>query len=159
MDSQPPEAPGSPPSITAATWRDLLNVRQLERVCFPRDAWPLLDVIGVLTLPNVIRLKATLNGLVVGFIAADVRARQDLAWVATIGVLPEFRRGGIGSALLRVCEERLTVGRLRLSVRASNRAALALYERFQFRQVEVWPRYYHDGEDALVLEKLAHQVA
>ena len=159
MDSQPPEAPGSPPSITAATWRDLLNVRQLERVCFPRDAWPLLDVIGVLTLPNVIRLKATLNGLVVGFIAADVRARQDLAWVATIGVLPEFRRGGIGSALLRVCEERLTVGRLRLSVRASNRAALALYQRFQFQQVEVWPRYYHDGEDALVLEKLAHQVA
>ena len=133
-------------------------MRQLERVCFPRDAWPLLDVIGVLTLPNVIRLKASLNGGMVGFIAADVRTRQDLAWVATIGVLPEYRRGGIGSALLRASEERLTVGRLRLSVRASNLAALALYRRFQFQQVEVWPRYYHDGEDALVLEKLAHRV-
>ena len=136
----------------------MLSVRQLERVCFPRDAWPLLDVIGVLTLPNVIRLKASLNGGMVGFIAADVRTRQDLAWVATIGVLPEYRRGGIGSALLRASEEHLTVGRLRLSVRASNQAALALYRRFQFQQVEVWPRYYHDGEDALVLEKLAHRV-
>ncbi|HSF81466.1 MAG TPA: GNAT family N-acetyltransferase [Anaerolineales bacterium] len=153
MDSRNLEAPGSPASIEAATWRDLLTVRQLERVCFPRDAWPLLDIIGVLALPNVIRLKATLNGLVVGFIAIDVRPSQDLAWVATIGVLPEFQRRGIGSALLQASEGQLKVGRLRLSVRASNQAALALYQRFQFQQVEVWPRYYQDGEQALVLEK------
>jgi len=139
--------------IEAATWRDLTTVRQLERVCFPRDAWPLLDIIGVLTLPNVIRLKAMSNGLVVGFIATDVRPRQDMAWIATVGVLPDYRLQGIGNALMRACEEHLRVSRLRLSVRASNQAALRLYERLHFQQVEVWPRYYQDGEEALVLEK------
>jgi ribosomal-protein-alanine N-acetyltransferase len=39
-----------------------------------------------------------------------------------------------------------------LEVRPSNRAALALYERFGFRKVAVRKNYYHnDREDALVL--------
>ena len=147
------EAPGGPAWVEPATWRDLMAVRQLERVCFPRDAWPLLDIIGVLTLPSVIRLKALVDGLVVGFSATDVRQRENLAWVATIGVLPEYRRRGIGGALLQASERLLKVNRLRLSVRASNLAALRLYERFHFQQVEVWPRYYQYGEQALVLEK------
>lgn len=156
MGSNNLEAPGSPASIEAATWRDLMTVRRLEQVCFPQDAWPLLDMIGVLTLPNIIRMKATLNDQMVGFIATNIHFHQDLAWVATIGVLPEYRRRGIGGALIQACEKLLSVKWLRLSVRASNQAALALYKRLDFQQVEIWPRYYQDGEQALVLEKHLH---
>jgi len=148
-----PAAPGSAAIVAPATWRDLSSLRTLERVCFPQDVWPLLDLVGVLTFPGVVRLKATKKGEMIGFIAADIRRIQNVAWISTLGVLPAFRRQGIGAALLAACEERLHVPRIRLSVRASNQAAIGLYTHFGYQQHGVWQRYYTDGEDALVLEK------
>ena len=146
-------APGSAAVVEPATWCDLGAVRSLEQICFPRDVWPLLDLVGVLTFPGVVRLKATFNGEMAGFIAADLRRSEDLAWISTLGVLPDFRRRGLASTLLQACEAQLKVSRIRLSVRASNQAALGLYTQFGYKQYGDWPRYYSDGEDALVLEK------
>ena len=146
-------APGSAAIVEPATWRDLNDLRRLEQVCFPEDAWPLWDLIGVLTFPGVLRLKATIAGEMVGFIAVDIHRFENVAWIATLGVLPDFRRQGIALSLLRASEERLKVPRIRLSVRASNRPAIDLYTRFGYVRHGVWPRYYADGEDALVLEK------
>ena len=143
--------------ILPATWRDLNTLRQVERVCFPKDAWPIWDLIGVLTLPNVVRLKAIVDDKMVGFIAADIRPSQGMAWIATIGVLPEYRGRGIGSALLEACEQQLQVDSIRLNVRLSNHPAIRLYKSFAYQQVGRWPHYYSDGEDALIMEKELHR--
>jgi N-alpha-acetyltransferase 10/11 len=143
-----------PFAIQPASWRDLNAVRHLEKECFPQDAWPLWDLIGVLTLGNIVRLKAVVKDQMVGFIAADVQQGENIAWIATVGVLPEYRRRGIGSALLLECESRLNKPRLRLSVRRSNSLAVRLYEHLNYRQIDTWAGYYQDGEDALVLEKI-----
>lgn len=145
--------PGSPFAIEQATWRDLGALRSLEQVCFPIDAWPLWDLIGVLTLPNVVRLKAVAEERMVGFIAGDLRPSERTAWIAIIGVLPEYRGQGIGAALLEACEKQLRLPRVRLNVRISNDTAIRLYKRSQYYQVGIWPKYYQDGEDALILEK------
>ncbi len=147
--------PGSRFTIEPATWRDLNPVRELEKVCFPLDAWPLLDVIGVLMAPNVVRLKAVADGKLVGFVAGDVRPAENLAWIATIGVRPEYRGQGIGAALLRRCEEHLRrrVRQVRLCVRASNQPAIRLYLREGYQKVGTWPGYYQNREDATVMEK------
>jgi ribosomal protein S18 acetylase RimI-like enzyme len=146
-------APGSRFKIEAASWRDLNALRHLEEVCFLQDAWPLWDLIGVLTMPNVVRLKAVVEGEMVGFIAGDVHRSDHLAWIVTVGVLPKFRQQGIGSALIKVCESHLEVATIRLSVRISNHAAVHLYEGLGYRRIGEWPGYYADGEDALVMEK------
>lgn len=140
-------------NIEPATWRDLNHLRLLERLCFPKDAWPLLDLIGVLTLPNVVRLKASVDHQMVGFIAGDVRKAENTAWIATIGVIPEFQRQGIGRALLQSCENQLEVGNICLNVRVSNGIAVRLYEDSGYRRAGLWPKYYEDGEDALVMKK------
>jgi len=139
--------------IEKASWRDVNAVRSLEQQCFPKDFWPLLDIIGVLTMPNVIRLKALAGEQMVGFIAGERRAGDHIAWISTVGVLPEFRGQGIGTALMAACEKRLLASAARLSVRRSNEDAIRLYQRLGYQHVEVWPHYYNDGEDALVLEK------
>jgi ribosomal-protein-alanine N-acetyltransferase len=147
--------PGSRVSIEPATWRDLNPVRELEKVCFPLDVWPLWDIVGVLTVPNVVRLKAAAGDRLVGFVAGDVRRSENLAWIATIGVHPDYRGQGVGAALLRACEARLRpqVGRLRLCVRASNDTAIRLYLREGYAKAGNWSRYYQNGEDAVVMEK------
>ena len=153
MNQVRPAAPGSAVIVEPATWRDLSAVRALEKICFQQDAWPLIDMVGVLAFPGVVRLKATHDGEMIGFIAADIRRMQNVAWIATLCVSPTFRGQGIGAILLSSCEERLNVPRIRLSVRRSNESAKRLYSRFGYVQHNVWRRYYSDGEDALVLEK------
>jgi ribosomal protein S18 acetylase RimI-like enzyme len=145
--------PDSQAIIKPATWRDLNALRYLEQVCFPKDAWPLWDLIGVLTLSNVLRLKAVEHDQMIGFIAADIRLREQVAWIATIGVLPNYRGRGLGRALLTSCEQRLEALTIRLNVRASNYNAIQLYLTSGYQKVGVWPGYYSDGEEALVMEK------
>ena len=144
--------------IEPASWRDLGPLRYVEAACFPKDAWPLWDLIGVLTLPNVVRLKAMVDGRMVGFIAGDVRPSQQMSWIATVGVLPEFQGRGIGAALLRACEQRIETPAIRLNVRVSNDNAIRLYQRYGYQRIGLWPGYYQDGEDALVMEKRGGEV-
>ncbi|MDH3942599.1 MAG: GNAT family N-acetyltransferase [Anaerolineae bacterium] len=154
IDEVVPVVPGSQVEIVPAAWRDMGAIRELERLCFPLDAWPLLDMIGVLALPSVVRLKAEEDQRLVGFVAADVRRSKNMAWIATICVHPDLRGQGLGAALLEACEAKLDVGKVKLSVRASNQSAINLYKRFGYQQVDTWKRYYKGGEDATVMEKV-----
>ena len=140
--------------IQPANLLDLNALRRLERVCFDKDAWPLLDLVAVLTWADVIRLKAVENGEMIGFVACDPRPSEAAAWIATIAVDPRWQRRGIGRALLRACEVQTRQARMKLSVRISNYGAIALYEKEGYRTVDVWGRYYSDNEDALVMEKV-----
>jgi ribosomal protein S18 acetylase RimI-like enzyme len=140
--------------ILPATLRDLGSLRRIERLCFQKDAWPLLDLFAVLTWADVIRLKAVEDGQMIGFIAGDQRPSENLAWIATIGVLPEYQRRGIGRALLRECERRLPQSRIRLCVRISNEAAIRLYQQEGYLAMDTWREYYNDKENALVMEKI-----
>ena len=140
--------------ILPATLRDLGPLRRIEQACFLKDAWPLLDLLAVLTWPEVVRLKAVEDSQMIGFIAGDPRPSEQLAWIATVGVLPEYQRRGIGRALLRECEERLTQPRIRLCVRVSNESAIHLYQQEGYYAMDTWREYYNDKENALVMEKI-----
>ncbi|HRJ75021.1 MAG TPA: hypothetical protein PLX90_03440, partial [Anaerolineales bacterium] len=59
--------------ITKATILDLNALHKLEKESFAKDAWPLFDLIAVLTFPNVIRIKAVEENHMIGFIAGDPR--------------------------------------------------------------------------------------
>jgi ribosomal-protein-alanine N-acetyltransferase len=113
-----------------------------------------LDLIGVLTFPNVVRLKADHAGRMVGFIAGDIRNHERISWIATIGVLPEYRGRGIGKQLLEACENKLPTERIRLCVRISNDVAIQMYRQNGYDTLTTWTKYYQDGEDALVMEKI-----
>jgi len=145
--------------ILPATIRDLGNLRRVEKICFPLDAWPLLDLIAVLTWPDVVRLKAVIKGEMIGFIAGDPRPSENTSWIAVLGVMPDYRRLGIARRMLAMCEEKLPTTRIRLCVRTGNEAAIQLYESSGYRRLDIWQKYYNDGGNALVMEKLrSHQI-
>ncbi|NPV41345.1 MAG: GNAT family N-acetyltransferase [Anaerolineae bacterium] len=142
-----------PYTIQPATWRDLFALSELEKICFKEDAWPLLELMGVLTFPGVVRLRAVVEKEMVGFIAGDARRAEKTGWILTLGVLPFWRRRGIAYDLLSTCEQQMGMPVVKLTVRRNNESALRLYEKMGYRQVDIWSRYYRSGEDGLVLEK------
>lgn len=139
--------------IEPASWRDLGDLRRLEKLCFPDDAWPLLDLLASLSFPNVLRFRAVRAGKAVGFVIVDLRRGEQTAWIATVCVDPQYQNQGIGGRLLRRCEGAVDTPVMRLCVRKSNEGAIRLYQRHGYVGVEEWPSYYQDGEAALVMEK------
>ncbi len=77
--------------------------------------------------------------------------------VISIAVLAEYRRRGVGSALMREAIEVLTkeydVDAIYLEVRVSNEPAIRMYEKFGFVKSRIISHYYRDGEDAYVMVK------
>jgi ribosomal-protein-alanine N-acetyltransferase len=118
------------------------------------DSWPWLELLAALTVPGTIRLKAELNGRAVGFAIGDRRSGSELGWVASLGVHPDSRRRGVGRQLLRACEQALGTRRVRLTLRASNAVALSLYRQAGYQEVDLWRKYYRDGEDGIVMERV-----
>ncbi len=77
--------------------------------------------------------------------------------IISIAVLPEYRRKGIGTALMKAAMRSLKevygCKEVYLEVRVSNTPAIKLYEKLGFRKVKVIPMYYLDGEDAYLMAR------
>ncbi len=90
---------------------------------------------------------------ILGFVG--VWLLPDDVHIVTVAVRESHRRRGIGELLLIVAIELAQENqqpRVSLECRVSNTPALALYEKYGFRQVGLRPRYYSDNhEDAYVL--------
>lgn len=75
--------------------------------------------------------------------------------VFDVGVHPDAQSQGHGmrvvSALLAQLQELGDDDGVTLEVRASNAAAIHIYERVGFTSAGVRPRYYDDGEDAVIM--------
>lgn len=142
-------------TITDARLIDLLDIWRLERACFPLDAYDPLTLLSMALTHNLIRLKVVADGRLVGYASGELREWERVGWIVTIGVLPAYWGRGIGGRLLAASEDamRPLVDRVKLTVRRSNARAIGLYERSGYRHITVMHRYYHDGEDGLVMEK------
>jgi ribosomal-protein-alanine N-acetyltransferase len=140
--------------LQPASLFDLNLLRKVEQACFAQDAWPLLDLIAVLTLPGVVRIKAVESDQMIGFVAGDPHRLEGIGWIATIGVLPEYRGRGIGRALLEACEAQMNLPTVKLSVRPTNTEAIRMYQNAGFLTLETWRNYYGDGGDGLVMQKI-----
>lgn len=76
----------------------------------------------------------------------------DEGHVINVAVAPQERRKGVGRALVAHLLEHARANgivKLLLEVRASNAAAIRLYESAGFTRFNVRERYYNDGEDAV----------
>jgi ribosomal-protein-alanine N-acetyltransferase len=146
-------------TIEIANLSDLNHLRELEKICFERDAWPLIELIAALSFPGMTRLKIDIDGKMAAFIGGDPHRSENLGWITTVGVRPEYRKLGLATALIHACEHDMHMPRVRLSVRRSNMAAQRLYVDLGYHHVDAWQGYYEDGEDALIMEKVLTSVS
>lgn len=130
------------------------QIAQLETVCFS-DPWSERSIASELNNRLSLWLVATCGETVVGYVGSQIVLGE--ADMMNLAVAPEYRRAGLGerlvNALIAALKER-DCHCLILEVRASNDAAINLYNKLGFVQVGRRPNYYfHPKEDALILRK------
>lgn len=109
---------------------------------------------GAFTLVAEMAQTPDRSAPIAGFIVAE--ASRGTGHIISIDVLPDSRRLGLGSKLLRAAEDRLRSLACRsviLETAVDNSSALGFYKRHEYAVLKVSPRYYSNGVDALVLEK------
>ena len=131
---------------------DLDQVVAIEKAAFP-DPYSrmLFRWFGVTTGNGFI---VAYREHVLGYLISEIRGGQ--GHIVSMAVNPEYRRKGIGEALLREAIARMEskVREVYLEVRATNDAAIRLYEKRSFKITgEVLKGYYPDRENAVVMSR------
>ncbi len=139
-------------TIREMTLRDLTDVVDAEKTCFPKDAWSEQSFIESLEFDNSFNLVAYINDRLIGYlISFDV---LDEGHLLNIAVLPDERRKATGEKIMMFwLNEGIRKGWsfAFLEVRESNRSAIRLYERLGFLEVGSRKGYYSNGEDAILM--------
>jgi [ribosomal protein S18]-alanine N-acetyltransferase len=100
--------------------------------------------------------RITSGSHILGYLVAHAN-RRGVGHIITIDVRPDARRQKTGSFLLTAAEDRLrnmACQTVTLETAVDNLSAIAFYKRHQYSVVKTMPRYYSNGVDALVLEKV-----
>ena len=128
-------------------------VATLESLVMGSDAWSEALVADELPRADRVWWAAYEGGALAGYAGGWIVDGQ--VQILKVGVDPAMRRRGIARELLaHVAADARDLGasRCSLEVRAVNVGAQELYSALGFRSLGVRPRYYSDGEDAVIME-------
>jgi len=132
-------------------WTDLEAIHRLEVRCF-RNPWRREFFESELRGEGRLNLVARRADMLVGYLFS--MWFFDEMHVNKIAVVEEERRQGIADALMERCLDFARASEIRtisLEVRQSNRGAQEFYRHLDFAPMYVRPRYYPDGEAAVVM--------
>lgn len=127
----------------------------MHMACFPEEPWDAAALARIMVLPGSFGFAAWEDDAPVGFLLA--RDLGDEVEILSVGALPEYRRQGIGAALLDAAAaeaRRRQIASLVLEVAEDNGNARRLYAAQGYVQVGRRPRYYRRStgtSDALIL--------
>jgi len=118
--------------------------------------WSRESYLGELKNNFATYLVGDYEGEVIGY--GGIWVVFDEGHITNVAVAPEFRKAGVGQALMEELEKaarQKKATRILLEVRPSNIAALALYRGLGYLTSGLRKEYYSDNnEDALVMTKL-----
>jgi ribosomal-protein-alanine N-acetyltransferase len=137
--------------IAAATEEDLDAVHRLETLSFPAP-WRREFFESELQSVGRFNLVAKRGGRLIGYVFT--MWLYDEMHVNKVAVDEGERRRGIAAKLMQQCldfAEMHEVRTVTLEVRESNATAQAFYRHLDFERLYIRPRYYPDGEAAVVM--------
>lgn len=140
--------------VRRAGVQDVQAIARIEAACFSAP-WSEALILAGLQKETDLFYMAVCGGEIAGYIGLN--RVLDESYLYNLAVLPQFRRRGIGEALLRhACAEMFQTGAafVSLEVRRSNCAAIALYEKLGFRRAGERKDFYSSPmEDAVIMTR------
>ncbi len=141
-----------------ATINDLDALYNLEKECFTLEAFTKELIATLLQKPDSVSLLAKKKGKIVGFAIALIHHRKNrtIGHIFTIDVATRARKGGVGLALMKNIEQKLTEKGAKscyLEVRVDNTAGRSLYKKLGYSETGVVEDFYYSGGDCVVMRK------
>jgi len=139
----------------------------INQVCLPENYSPLFFIDLYERFPATF-IVAEEDGRLAGYVMCRIetgfssfsRARlTKKGHVVSIAVLPEHRRKGLGSRLVKKVLKAMEAYNAKecfLEVRVSNHQAVGMYAQLGFSEIRINRRYYADGEDAFMMAIKLH---
>ena len=90
------------------------------------------------------------NNIIKGFI--HIQNGLDIIDLLNIIVKPEYQNQGIGSVLLKYIIDNKQDKKIMLEVRSKNINAIKLYQKYDFKIINIRKNYYKD-DDAIIMER------
>jgi ribosomal-protein-alanine N-acetyltransferase len=146
------------------TQNDLRSVVHINSVCLPENYTDYFFIDLYQKFPETF-IVAEENGEVAGYIMCRVELGLSnfgfsgvikKGHIVSVAVLPQYRRKGIGQALITEAMEGMRLYNAKqcfLEVRVTNTPAVDLYKKLGFQITRTIHGYYADGEDAYVMTK------
>ncbi|XRO76798.1 ribosomal protein S18-alanine N-acetyltransferase [Methanocaldococcus sp. 10A] len=140
--------------IRKFTSNDLDAVEEIEKEAF-KTQYPTGLILGIWAMyPNCFYV-AEVNRKVVGYILGTMDWGN--GHIVSLAVKKEYRGLGIGTALLKTLENYYfnvaNCNYIVLEVRVSNIVARKFYYKMGYKDRKLIPKYYEDGEDAILMIK------
>jgi ribosomal-protein-alanine N-acetyltransferase len=149
-------------SLRQFSTRDLESVIEVNRTCLPENYASFFFMDTFQNCPSAFRV-AQVGTQIVGYIMcriehgfSDIKRLKFVrkGHIISIAVMPEYRRAGIASELVKQALDALQemkADECYLEVRATNETAIKLYEKLAFSLARRVSHYYADGAEALVM--------
>ena len=143
---------------------DLQSIMQINRVCLPENYTDMFFIDLHQRFPETF-IVAEDNGSIIGYAMSRVEVGLGnfslgglirKGHVVSIAVLPQGRRKGIATALIKATMEGMVYYKAKqiyLEVRVTNAAGIDLYKKLDLEVTRTINGYYNDGEDAYVMSK------
>lgn len=143
---------------------DLQSVMQINRICLPENYTDMFFVDLHQRFPETF-IVAEDNGSILGYAMSRVEVGLGnfslgglirKGHVVSIAVLPQGRRKGIATALIKAAMEGMgyyKAKQIYLEVRVTNGAGIDLYKKLGLEVTRTINGYYSDGENAYVMSK------
>jgi len=144
------------------TVNDLEKLYEIERECFTAEAFTKELLTILLQDSSSVSLIAQINGEIAGFIIGLIQHIRGMktGHIHTIDVAIKHRRKGVGIKLLKELEQIFVKEGVRvcyLEARLNNVAALELYKKQGYTEVERLKNYYNEGAHGVCLQKWLSQ--
>lgn len=128
--------------------RDMPQVLEIERQCFPDDPWTDEDFMCCLRQRNCIGMVAEYGSNIFGFMVYELFKNK--LKLLNFGVHPDHQRCGIGRQMIERLTDKLSQQRrdhLLTEVRETNMDALRFFQAMGFRAVDLWRNYYDNTDE------------
>lgn len=143
--------------LRKANLRDIPAILEIEQECFREDSFSREQFAYLIGRSKGIFYVVVEQEQIIAYISLLLHAGTRYLRIYSIAVHPDFRGKGLGQALMdqtiRTADE-CKAAKITLEVKVTNAAAIALYMKNGFIPAGIKPCYYHDGSDAIYMQRL-----
>lgn len=142
--------------LRKATIEDIPAIMEIEWKCFLEDSFSKEQFVYLITRSKGDFYVVIQQKQVVAYITLLFHQRTRYLRVYSIAVHPDFQGQRLGQLLMEQSVQTAKAygaDKITLEVKVGNRAAISLYQKNGFTPEGVKPAYYHDGSDALYMQR------